>query len=100
MFGEGNEIDPQRLKCLQSSEQVGNGAGESVELPDADNVAASASEMWTTFFALLSILTVTSALRTLTMLKIAKESTGKRRDRMFVYPRYLHPREGTEPLKS
>jgi Fic family protein len=49
----------------------------------------------------LSIPTVTSALETLSKLKIAKESTGKRRDRLFAYPRYLHIlSEGTEPLKS
>jgi Fic family protein len=49
----------------------------------------------------LSIPTVTSALETLTKLKIAKESTGRRRDRLFVYPRYLHIlSEGTEPLRS
>jgi Fic family protein len=49
----------------------------------------------------LSIPTVTSALETLTKLKIAKESTGKRRDRLFAYPRYLRIlSEGTEPLKS
>jgi len=48
----------------------------------------------------LSIPTVTSALETLTKLKIAKESTGKRRDRLFAYPRYLHIlAEGTEPLR-
>jgi Fic family protein len=49
----------------------------------------------------LSIPTVTSALETLTKLKISKESTGKRRDRLFAYPRYLHIlSEGTEPLRS
>jgi Fic family protein len=49
----------------------------------------------------LSIPTVTSALETLTTLKIAKESTGKRRDRLFAYPRYLHIlAEGTEPLRN
>src|SRR6202045_39220 len=49
----------------------------------------------------LSIPTVTSALETLTKLKVAKESTGKRRDRLFAYPRYLHIlSEGTEPLTS
>jgi Fic family protein len=49
----------------------------------------------------LSIPTVTSALETLAKLKIAKESTGKRRDRLFAYPRYLHIlSEGTEPLKG
>jgi Fic family protein len=49
----------------------------------------------------LSIPTVTSALETLTKLKIVKESTGKRRDRLFAYPRYLHIlSEGTEPLRS
>ena len=49
----------------------------------------------------LSVPTVTSALGTLAKLKIAKESTGKRRDRLFAYPRYLHIlSEGTEPLKS
>jgi len=47
----------------------------------------------------LSIPTVTSALETLIKLKIAKESTGKRRDRLFAYPRYMHIlSEGTEPL--
>lgn len=47
----------------------------------------------------LSIPTVTSALETLTKIKIAKESTGKRRDRLFAYPRYLNIlSEGTEPL--
>ena len=47
----------------------------------------------------LSIPTVTSALETLIGLKIAKESTGKRRDRLFAYPRYMHIlSEGTEPL--
>jgi Fic family protein len=35
----------------------------------------------------LSIATVTSALETLTKPKIAKESIGKRRDRLFAYPR-------------
>ncbi len=49
----------------------------------------------------LSIRTVTSALETLTKLKIAKESTGKRRDRLFAYPRYLSIlSEGTEILRS
>jgi Fic family protein len=49
----------------------------------------------------LSIPTITSALETLAKLKIAKESTGKRRDRLFAYPRYLHIlSEGTEPLKG
>ena len=49
----------------------------------------------------LSIPTVTSALETLTKLRIVKESTGKRRDRLFVYPRYLSIlSEGTEPLRS
>ena len=49
----------------------------------------------------LSVPTVTSALETLAKLKIAKESTGKRRDRLFAYPRYLHIlSEGTEPLSN
>ena len=49
----------------------------------------------------LSIPTVTSALETLARLKIAKESTGKRRDRLFAHPRYLHIlSEGTDPLRS
>jgi Fic family protein len=47
----------------------------------------------------LSIPTVTSALENLAKLKIAKEMTGKRRDRLFAYPRYLRIlSEGTEPL--
>lgn len=49
----------------------------------------------------LSFPTVTSALETLTKLKIANESTGKRRDRLFAYPRYLHIlAKGTEPLRN
>jgi Fic family protein len=47
----------------------------------------------------LSIPTVTAALEHLTKLKVAKEVTGKRRDRLFAYPRYLSIlSEGTEPL--
>jgi len=46
----------------------------------------------------LSVPTVTAALENLTKLKVAKEVTGKRRDRLFAYPRYLRiPSEGTEP---
>jgi len=49
----------------------------------------------------LSIPTVTSALETLTKLRIAKESTGRRRDRLFTYPRYIRILgEGTEPLRN
>ena len=49
----------------------------------------------------LSIPTVTSALETLTKLRIAKESTGRRRDRLFTYPRYIHILgQGTEPLRN
>ena len=49
----------------------------------------------------LSVPTVTSALESLATLKIAKEATGKRRDRLFAYPRYLHIlSEGTEPLRN
>jgi Fic family protein len=47
----------------------------------------------------LSVPTVTAALDNLGKLKVAKEVTGKRRDRLFAYPRYLHIlSEGTEPL--
>jgi Fic family protein len=47
----------------------------------------------------LSVPTVTAALEHLINLKIAKEVTGKRRDRLFGYPRYLRIlSEGTEPL--
>jgi cell filamentation protein, protein adenylyltransferase len=46
----------------------------------------------------LSVPTVTGALESLAKLKIAKEATGKRRDRLFAYPRYLRIlSEGTEP---
>jgi Uncharacterized conserved protein len=49
----------------------------------------------------LSVPTVTGALESLATLKIAKEVTGKRRDRLFAYPRYLHIlSEGTEPLRD
>ena len=47
----------------------------------------------------LTVPTITGALESLAKLKIAKEVTGKRRDRLFAYPRYLHIlSEGTEPL--
>jgi Fic family protein len=49
----------------------------------------------------LSVPTITGALESLAKLKIAKEVTGKRRDRLFAYPRYLHIlSEGTEPLPN
>ncbi len=49
----------------------------------------------------LSVPTVTGVLESLAKLKIAKESTGKRRDRLFAYPRYLQIlSEGTEPIAS
>jgi Fic family protein len=49
----------------------------------------------------LTVPTITGALESLAKLKIAKEVTGKRRDRLFAYPRYLHIlSEGTEPLKQ
>ena len=49
----------------------------------------------------LSVPTITGALESLAKLKIAKEMTGKRRDRLFAYPRYLHIlSEGTEPLRN
>jgi Fic family protein len=49
----------------------------------------------------LSVPTFTGALESLAKLKIAKEVTGKRRDRLFAYPRYLHIlSEGTEPLSN
>jgi Fic family protein len=48
----------------------------------------------------LSVPTVTGVLESLAKLKITKESTGKRRDRLFAYPRYLQIlSEGTEPLR-
>ena len=49
----------------------------------------------------LSVPTITGALESLVKLKIAKEATGKRRDRLFAYPRYSHIlSEGTEPLRN
>jgi Fic family protein len=49
----------------------------------------------------LSIPTVTVALNHLVRLGIAKEATGKRRDRLFAYSRYIKIlSEGTEPLRS
>src|SRR5216684_94634 len=49
----------------------------------------------------LSVPTITGALESLAKLKIAKEVTGKRRDRLFAYPRYLNIlSEGTGPLSN
>jgi hypothetical protein len=49
----------------------------------------------------LSVPTVTGALESLAKLKITKEVTGKRRDRLFAYPRYLLIlSEGTKPLTN
>jgi len=48
----------------------------------------------------LSLPTVTTAVRTLERLGIVEEMTGRRRDRLFVYRRYLDIlNEGAEPLK-
>ena len=47
----------------------------------------------------LTIPTVTSALSHLVQLRIVKEVSGKRRDRLFAYSRYVNMvSEGTEPL--
>jgi Fic family protein len=47
----------------------------------------------------LSIPTVTATLQHLTKVKVVKEVTGKRRDRLLAYPRCLNIlSEGTEPL--
>ncbi|MGB9071110.1 MAG: Fic family protein [Terriglobales bacterium] len=47
----------------------------------------------------LTIPTVTSALNHLVQLRIVKEVSGKRRDRLFAYSRYVNMvSEGTEPL--
>jgi len=49
----------------------------------------------------LTIPTVTSALNHLVRLGIVKEISGKRRDRLFVYSRYLNMvGEGTKPLST
>jgi hypothetical protein len=44
---------------------------------------------------------VTGALESLAKLKMAKQATGERRDRLFADLRYSHiPSEGTEPLRN
>jgi hypothetical protein len=49
----------------------------------------------------LTVPTITGALESLAKLKITKEVTGKRRDRLFAYPRYLQIlSEGTVPLSN
>ena len=49
----------------------------------------------------LSIPTVSAALKRLEELAIAKETTGKERDRIFAYTRYLEiVSAGTEPIQA
>jgi DNA-binding transcriptional regulator GbsR (MarR family) len=49
----------------------------------------------------LSIPTVSSALKRLAELGIAGETTGKERDRIFAYTRYLEiVSAGTEPMQG
>ena len=49
----------------------------------------------------LSIPTVSAALKRLEELAIAKEATGKERDRIFAYTRYLEiVSAGTEPIQA
>jgi Fic family protein len=57
-------------------------------------IAAAAAELQ------LSIPTVTAAMRHLVNLEIVREMTGRQRDRIFAYQRYLQvASEGTEPLR-
>lgn len=89
------EVDRKKIRLVGRKAASGLAVHEYLQAHPLTKIGPAARDLK------LSIPTVTSALETLTKLKIAKESTGKRRDRLFAYPRYLHIlSEGTEPLKS
>jgi Fic family protein len=89
------EADRKRIRATGRKAASGLAVHEYLQAHPLTKIGPAAKDLK------LSIPTVTSALETLTKLKIAKESTGKRRDRLFAYPRYLNIlSEGTEPLRS
>jgi len=89
------EADRKRIRATGRKAASGLAVHEYLQAHPLTKIGPAAKDLK------LSIPTVTSALETLTELKIAKESTGKRRDRLFAYPRYLSIlSEGTEPLRS
>jgi Fic family protein len=89
------EADRKKIRAMGRKAASGLAVHEYLQAHPLTKIGPAAKDLK------LSIPTVTSALETLTKLKIAKESTGKRRDRLFAYPRYLNIlSEGTEPLRS
>src|SRR5437660_10698697 len=89
------EADRKKIRAMGRKAASGLAVHEYLQAHPLTKIGPAAKELK------LSIPTVTSALETLTKLKIAKELTGKRRDRLFAYPRYLHIlSEGTEPFRS
>jgi Fic family protein len=89
------EADRKKIRAMGRKAASGLAVHEYLQAHPLTKIGPAAKDLK------LSIPTVTSALETLTKLKIAKESTGKRRDRLFAYPRYLHIlSEGTEPLTN
>lgn len=89
------EADRKKIRAMGRKAPSGLAVHEYLQAHPLTKIGPAAKDLK------LSIPTVTSALETLAELKIAKESTGKRRDRLFAYPRYLNIlSEGTEPLRS
>jgi Fic family protein len=87
--------DRQRIQALGRSTSSALRVHEYMQRKPLINIGAAAETLN------LSIPTVAGALKNLTELSIARETTGRQRGRVFAYDRYLQiVTEGTEPLRQ
>jgi Fic family protein len=87
--------DRQRIQTLGRSTSSALRVHEYMQRKPLINIGAAAETLN------LSIPTVAGALKNLTELSIARETTGRQRGRVFAYDRYLQiVTEGTEPLRQ
>ncbi len=103
LTAEGAVSTAQRLSRMLQEDRNriqavgGRGAGSMLRVHDALKSRPILSLPSARRHARLSFQTAASAMERLVMLGIARETTGKRRDRLFVYDQYLSIlREGTE----
>jgi Fic family protein len=87
--------DRQRIQTLGRSASSALRVHEYMQMKPLINIGAAAETLN------LSIPTVAGALKNLTELNIARETTGRQRGRVFAYDRYLQiVTAGTEPLRQ
>lgn len=87
--------DRQRIQTLGRSASSALRVHEYMQKKPLMNIGAAAEKLE------LSIPTIAGALKNLSELGIARETTGRQRGRVFAYSRYLQiVTEGTEPLRN